>query len=467
MPLTFTITYLNYFQFIKGGFFLIKKYIDKTNHFAEVFNTKTGAYIRTGVLTKEGKDTGIDPFMRDFPGLIDIGIMGHCVHGASGLCAKSGVQCYQNGLKTKEPNMSLENFKKIVDECKDKCFQFALGGRGDVDQHENFEEILQYCVENDIVPNFTTSGLGLTQEKADICKKYCGAIAISQYSRLNLFSKLVFRKLDENDDKRVYKSIDEVPVLFTLGNTNPNCYISNSKYIINGKEYKEMEITDVSKISTETQKYELFRVYDEMNTENNYTMNAVKTLLDTDIKTNIHYVLGNNTIDEAIIRLKFSGFPKGINAVIFLLHKPVGLGKSDNVLSPNDPRLTEFFNLVDNHNKNFKIGFDSCTIPAILNYTTSIARESIDSCEGGRYSMYITSDMKAIPCSFDNQDLRWAYDISNDTIYNAWNSEQFNDFRGHFKKSCLGCKDRLSCYGGCPIKREIVLCDRKEKNLYI
>ena len=91
---------------------MIKHYHDKTNKFIEVFNTKTGAYIRTGVLNDNLKDTGVDPFMRDFPALIDIGVMGHCVHGASGLCAKSGVQCYQNGLKTCDPNMSLENFKK-------------------------------------------------------------------------------------------------------------------------------------------------------------------------------------------------------------------------------------------------------------------------------------------------------------------------------------------------------------------
>ena len=36
---------------------------------------------------------------------------------------------------------------------KEKQFQFALGGRGDVDQHENFEEILKYCCSQGIVPN--------------------------------------------------------------------------------------------------------------------------------------------------------------------------------------------------------------------------------------------------------------------------------------------------------------------------
>lgn len=355
--------------------------VDKKNKFVSKFNTETGFYVRTGILDEDGKDTNIDPFMTSFPELIDVGIMGHCIHGASGLCIKSGVQCYQNGLKTKHPNMSLENFKKIVDECKDKTLQFALGGRGDVDQHENFEEIMAYCRENSIVPNFTSSGLGFTSEIVDICKKYAGAIAISWYRQ-------------------------------------------------------------------------------------EHTYRAIQMLLDAGVKTNIHYVLGNNSIDEAIERLENNDFPKGINAVIFLLHKPVGLGQENNVLQMNDPRVAKFFSLIDTKSFDFKVGFDSCSIPGLINFTHNINSDSFDTCEGGRWSMYITSDMKALPCSFDNQELRWAYDIANDTIQNAWDSPQFEDFRNHFRNSCAGCSKRVECMGGCPIRRQIVLCESEDKDLY-
>ena len=354
--------------------------VDKKNRFVEVFDPKTGFYARSGVFNENGKDTGEDPFMRAYPSLIDVGVMGHCVHGSSGLCIKSGVQCYQNGLKTKHPNMTLENFKRIVDECKGKTFQLALGGRGDVDQHENFAEILQYCRENDIVPNFTSSGLGFTDEIVQLCKQYCGAVAISWYRQ-------------------------------------------------------------------------------------SHTIRAIQMLLDAGVKTNIHYVLGNNSIDEAIERLKGNDFPAGVNAVIFLLHKPVGLGSEENVLQSDDPRVAEFFKVVDAQKFNFKIGFDSCSIPAVLNLTSNIDHDSIDTCEGGRWSMYITSNMKALPCSFDNQELRWAYDISNDSIQNAWNSPQFEDFRNHFRSACPECSQRCSCMGGCPIRPQIVICDRKEKTV--
>jgi hypothetical protein len=85
---------------------MIRK-IDKANKFVSIFIPQTGFYMRTGVIDENGNDTGVDPFMTSYPELIDVGVMGHCVHGVSGLCMKSGVQCYQNGLNTKVPNMSL------------------------------------------------------------------------------------------------------------------------------------------------------------------------------------------------------------------------------------------------------------------------------------------------------------------------------------------------------------------------
>lgn len=351
---------------------------DRRGRFVSMFDHGTGFYMRSGVLDENGKDTGVDPFMASFPELIDVGVMGWCKHGRSGLCIKSGVQCYQNGLETKYPNMTLGNFKRIVDECKGKCYQFALGGRGDVDQHDNFKEILQYCRENNIVPNFTSSGLGFTEEIVQLCKENCGAVAVSWYRQT-------------------------------------------------------------------------------------HTLRAIQMLLDAGVKTNIHYVLGGNSIDEAIQRLETNDFPKGVNAVIFLLHKPVGLGKQSNVLSPRSDKVRRFFETVENCKHDFKIGFDSCTVPGLINFTTRINPNSFDTCEGARWSMYITSDMKALPCSFDNQDMKWAYDISNDTIQNAWNSKQFEDFRNHFRNSCPECKRRNECMGGCPIVNNISLCDRKER----
>ena len=352
------------------------KCIDRENKFIEIFNPKTGLYARSGVMDG-GKDTGVDPFMRGFPALIDVGVMGWCVHGATGFCMMGGVQCYQSGLNVKTENMSLENFKRIVDECKGKTYQFALGGRGDVDQHKNFEDILAYCQQNGIVPNFTSSGFGFTDRIVQTCKRYCGAIAISWYRQA-------------------------------------------------------------------------------------HTSRAIDMLIRAGVKTNIHYVLGNNSIEEAIQRLKENSFPKGINAVIFLLHKPVGLGSEKNVLKMDNPLLSEFFSLIDEQTFDFKVGFDSCSVPAILNLTNNIDRDSIDTCEGGRYSAYIDAEINMMPCSFDNEDKRWSVSLNEFSIEEAWNSKQFNDFRGYFRTSCPDCEDRHACMGGCPICPQIVLCDSED-----
>lgn len=441
---------------------MLNHYYDKKNKFFEVFNPQTGFYMRSGII-ENGKDTGVDPFMRSFPALIDVGIMGHCVHGKSGLCMKSGVQCYQNGLKVCNPNMTLENYKKIIDEGKKKGLQqVALGGAGDPDMHENFEQILQYSVKNNIIPNFTTSGLGMTVEKAKICKKYCGAVAVSMYSRLtNNTPMIAIRKRGKNEVKTPYSSVDDIPVKFTFGNINKECIFDAPSYVIDKKVFSWDEVHHLSDHDLSGE-YELYRVFEE-NQNPNYTFKTIDILLKEKIKTNIHFVLGNNTIDEAITRLKYNGFPSGINAVIFLLHKPVGLGTFANMLRFDDPRVKEFFDLIDKGNYSFKIGFDSCTVPSILNFTKNIDVDSIDTCEGARYSCYITPDMKMLPCSFDNQDLKWAYDISNDTIQNAWNSDIFEDFRNHFRNSCPDCKKRHLCYGGCPIRPQITLCKNKEQ----
>jgi radical SAM protein with 4Fe4S-binding SPASM domain len=352
----------------------IKK-VDIKNKFISFFNPKTGFYVRTGILDITGKDTGEDPFMCDYPELIDVGIMGTCDHGKSGMCIAAGVGCYQNGLNKSLPNMTLEDFKTIVDQSKGKTFQYALGGRGDPNKHEQFEGILKYCRDNKIVPNYTTSGYNITDSEVAITKEYCGAVAVSWYRH-----------------EHTYKAIDK--------------------------------------------------------------------FLKAGMKTNIHYVLGQNTIEEAINRVKNDDFPKGINAVIFLLHKPVGLGSQKHVLQSDDPRVNDFFKAIDTFKTSFKVGFDSCTVPAIINRCKNVSLESIDTCEGGRYSCYCTADMKLLPCSFD-QDLKWAVDLRTSSIHDAWHSDKFNSFRTHFHTACPDCPSRKSCMGGCPIKTEITLCERK------
>lgn len=344
--------------------------------FLSFFDENTGCYMRTGII-KDGRDTGVDPFMSSFPELLDIGIMGHCKHGKMGLCIKAGIECYQDGLHAQNNNMSLDDFKNIVNQCKGQTFQFALGGCGDPDQHEHFEEMLKICKIAGITVNFTTSGLGMTKGIAEICKKYCGAVAVSWY-------------------------------------------------------------------------------------RSEYTLQAIHMLMDAGVKTNIHYVLNKHSVEEALKRLQEKSFPTGINAIVFLLHKPIGLGTYDNIITCENWEFRELISYIKSGKANYKIGFDSCTIPALIDHFEQFDVDSMDTCEGARWSAYITADMKMLPCSFDNQEQKWAVDLRKNTILEAWNSQKFEAFRECFRLSCPSCKDRVYCMGGCPIRPEIVLCNKKE-----
>lgn len=349
--------------------------IDPKYRFISVFDKKTGVYVRTGILDQHGRDTQVEPFMASFPHLVDVGIMGHCEHGKTGLCLKAGVGCYQSGYIIDQPNMSLEDFRTIAEQCRGRVNQFALGGRGDPDQHEDFAQILEICEQNDIVPNYTTSGYGFTKDLAQLSKRYCGAVAVSWY-------------------------------------------------------------------------------------RNHYTNQAIQYLIDAEVKTNIHYILSRDTIDEAIERLETNDFPKGLNAVIFLLHKPVGLGDSKQVLNVDDPRIPKLFEQVDCGGKKIKIGFDSCSVPAINNFSHNVIAESIETCEGGRFSCYISPEMMMMPCSFD-QDQDYAVSLRSHTMEEAWNSPHFEAFRQILNTNCQACQSRELCLGGCPLNPEIVLCSRE------
>ena len=81
---------------------------DPKYHFITLFDDRTGTYIRSGVI-ENGRDTGADPFMASFPHLNDVGVMGHCIHGKTGLCRKAGIGCYQSGALVEKPNMTVDD----------------------------------------------------------------------------------------------------------------------------------------------------------------------------------------------------------------------------------------------------------------------------------------------------------------------------------------------------------------------
>lgn len=347
-------------------------YKDKKYNFIEYFNPQNGFLIRGDIIGQKG----INPKERSYPELLDIGIMGQCHISQLGICKKAGIDCYQQALLKKSPNMSLANYEKILIESQGKTFQIALGGAGDPNKHEYFAEILSLTSEYNIVPNMTTSGMYITDDEISLMKTYCGACAISFYSRL-----------DSNN-----------------------------------------------------------------NETNKGTIEAIKRLVNAKCITNIHFVLSKETIKEAILRLENNLFPKGINAIIFILYKAAGFGQTDKILNFNNKYFQKFLDIVNNRKFDFQIGFDTCCTPAVLKGCLNIPLESLDFCEAARFSMYIDSEMNAYPCSFDCSNKRWLVSLKDISIQEAWDSKIFSEFKNHYYNSCLNESCKKYCGGQCALE---------------
>lgn len=351
-------------------------YEDKQYNFFELFNEENGTLIRSNIIGTQN-----DAEMRSFPELIDVGIMGKCESAKAGMCSKAGIECYQNAIHSEKENMSLKDYESILVQSQNKVFQVALGGTGDPNKHECFEEILSLTRTYTIIPNMTTSGYDMSDDEIHCIKKYCGAVAVSYYSRL-------------------------------------------------GNDGKEL---------------------------NGVTINAIRKLVNAGCVTNIHYVISDSTIDEATYRMENNIWPSGISAIIFILYKPVGLGRKEKIVRC-DKRLQRFLDLALKKKYPFRIGFDTCFTSALVKYDNHIGMASVDSCEAAKFSMYIDCEMNAYPCSFDNQMGRYKVSLRNKKIIDAWNSIEFEQFRNARRDVCTTCVKRKLCDGGCKLGLGIDLC---------
>ena len=360
-------------------------YQDQKYNFVEFFNEHNGTLMRSNII-RNGIETEEEPHMRSFPELIDIGVMGSCYAGLSGLCKNAGVDCYQNATINQRANMSFEHYQEIISQCKHKTFQVALGGAGDPNKHKNFRDILKITREQNIVPNLTTSGYELLDGEIAAMREYCGAVAVSYYSNLN-----------RNGNE-----------------TNPT------------------------------------------------TIQAINRPIGSGCTTNIHYVISKSNIDEAIFRLENNLFPHDINAIIFLLYKPVGLASKEKMLTAQDTKYIKFIKLATGRKYKYKIGFDSCQTPAILNFCPDVAKESLEFCEAARFSMYIDCDLKAYPCSFGHSFNNYSIDLTKTSVENAWNSNEFELFRKNQKDICNDCS-QINCRN-CAFDLGINVCGKIHKN---
>lgn len=137
------------------------------------FNKKTGMVFRCGKTIAE------DPTMCNLgPEILDLEIS---INGCPRINGKNCKFCYKNNTNAAPYNMTLETFESLMSKFPKNLSQIAFGITG-TQTNPDFIKILESCkTKYGIIPNYTMSGVDLTDEILEATIKYCGAVAISCY----------------------------------------------------------------------------------------------------------------------------------------------------------------------------------------------------------------------------------------------------------------------------------------------
>lgn len=168
-------------------------------------------------------------------------------------------------------------------------------------------------------------------------------------------------------------------------------------------------------------------------------MEPTRRFIAAGVKTNVHFVVSNRTIIKAREILE-DNVVQGINAIVFLLFKPIGRGLKDWELDESSAH-TEFF-LKDAFSLKQKVGFDSCFMRIIRNAEMRGWIKpnwvNLDSCESGRFSVFIDENLMVRPCSFCAGD-KYAESLIDKSFEEIWYGSKFDEFR-----KCLR-EDKFIC----------------------
>jgi radical SAM protein with 4Fe4S-binding SPASM domain len=186
---------------------------------------------------------------------------------------------------------------------------------------------------------------------------------------------------------------------------------------------------------------------------------VIKKCKENNLKVNIHVMLNKETIVSALELInEYRDLLKDINAIIFLNYKPINSSKS--ITLRNSELLYQFVDSVLNTNL-CKIGFDSCMISFLVQFSDKFFTESIEFCEAGRFSAFLSEDLEFYPCSFLKGTDVTGVDLKEKSLHEAWvYSEQFRRLReklstpGNQKNpiiECFNCDKYNLCHGGCQI----------------
>jgi radical SAM protein with 4Fe4S-binding SPASM domain len=106
--------------------------------------------------------------------------------------------CYKANTE-KGHNMSIDTFKKVIDNLGPNLTQVALGADSKAESNPDLWKMMEYCREKGIIPNITVAEA--SDIVADNLAKYCGAVAVSRHDNkddcYNTIKKLTDRGMTQ------------------------------------------------------------------------------------------------------------------------------------------------------------------------------------------------------------------------------------------------------------------------------
>lgn len=130
------------------------------------------------------------------PELLDVAINDKCLANCP--------YCYTSALK------SGNNYDNIIEKAEeiwggiplnDRPFQIAIGGAGEPTLHPKFKSFVKKVRELEIIPNYTTNGMHLTDDLLAYTEWFCGGVALSWHPHIKKVFEKAITKLSQIDTK--------------------------------------------------------------------------------------------------------------------------------------------------------------------------------------------------------------------------------------------------------------------------
>lgn len=182
----------------------------------------------SGLNIRFGKNLKDDPqYCGLGPEILDLEVSVNGCTPVKGSC--NCKYCYKNNNNSTPTNMTFETFKLIMSKFPKNLSQIAFGITG-LNTNPDLIKMLEYSVDNGIIPNLTTVGADMTDKIKDALCKNCGAVAVSCYpgakelcystiNDLKQYAEKVYKKdmhinmhivVSEDNAKHIFEVLDDI-----------------------------------------------------------------------------------------------------------------------------------------------------------------------------------------------------------------------------------------------------------------